>query len=575
MLSNKRNILQLVALMIEHGVEDVVVCPGSRNAPILHTLQEVAKESGTDRAPLRLHPLTDERSAGFFAIGQALATKKPVAVVVTSGSALVNLHPAVTEAFYQQVPLIVVSADRPQAWIGQMDGQTMPQAGAFGAMSKMSVCLPEVKNEEDAWHCNRLINEALMECRHRVDGPVHINVPISEPLYEFDTPTLPKERVIRRIEGVYPEQMRELAEMLKSSKRRMIIIGQKTDDRQIGTGFMKELDRAYIAVGEHLANPGEGSVVLLLNNQLMDILEANEEELKPDLVITVCGHIVNKRLKQFLRKHPPQQHWHVSGDGKVADLFKCLTTVVEAQPYIFLQALAYLSIPLDEGEDYSSRWKKKLVESEPNIPNKTEEEEEKEMERGQNGEYGGQQNKEVDREDNEGRGREETIVGRLMGMLPDDAVLHLANSSSVRYAQEFKLKASVTVCCNRGINGIEGCMSSAVGYAKATPERPNYVVIGDLAFFYDQNALWNTELPDNLHILVLNNGGGKIFDTLPLPESKESRRLIQAKHHTSAESVAQEYGLRYMRVENTISELEDAFSDFILSKTSTILEIVI
>lgn len=534
MLSNKTNILQLIALMIEHGVEDVVVCPGSRNAPIIHTLKEVGE--------LRLHPLTDERSAGFFAIGQALATRRPVAVVVTSGSALVNLHPAVCEAFYQQIPLIVISADRPQAWIGQMDGQTMPQFGVFGQMCKMSVNLPEVKTDEDAWLCNRLINEAILECTHRNNGPVHINVPISEPLYEFGTPTLPRERVIERIEGIYPEQMRMLTERLQGCERRMIIIGQNTDNRQKNTDLIKELDCKYITVNEHLANTGESSLSLLLNNQLMDTLETNAEELKPDLVITIGGHIVNKRLKQFLRQNPPKQHWHICPDGKVVDLFKCLTTVVEAQPYTFLQALANLSIPLDEGEKYSTLWKAKLQKTRT-IPDCK----------------GSKSN-------SKGICNEQKIVGRLMRMLPDNAVLHLANSSSVRFALEYELKSSITVCCNRGINGIEGCLSSAVGFAKATPNRPNFIVIGDLAFFYDQNALWNTELPDNLHILLLNNGGGKIFETLPLPESKESRRLIQATHHTTAKSVAHEYGLRYLEGEGNLET-------FIEEKNSTILEI--
>lgn len=535
MLSNKKNILQLVTLMLEHGVRDVVTCPGSRNAPIIHTLQEVVK---SQTKPLCLHPLTDERSAGFFAIGQALATGRPVAIIVTSGSALVNLHPAVTEAYYQQVPLIVISADRPEAWIGQMDGQTMPQEGVFGRICKMSVSLPEVKDKEDAWLCNRMLNEVLMESTHRGNGPVHINVPISEQLYEFDTPSLPKERVIRRIEGVYPKQLRELAELLRTSKKRMIILGQKPDDKQISSELIQELNRDYVILCEHLANAGEGSVALLLNNQLMDKLESDAENLRPDLVITIGGHIVNKRLKQFLRTHQPKQHWHVSADGKVADLFKCLTTVVEAPPYTFLQGLASLTIPLNESEDYPTRWKETLLTSSQNHKTKDV----------------------VD--------REQIIVGKLITKLPDNAVLHLANSSSVRYAQEYSLKQSVTVCCNRGINGIEGCLSSAVGFAQATQERPNFVVIGDLAFFYDQNALWNTELPKNLHILLLNNGGGKIFETLPLPDSKESRKLIQAKHDTSAKSVAQMYGLRYMSEEANLEE-------FVKADCSTILEILV
>lgn len=539
MLSNKRNILQLVALMSEHGVEDVVTCPGSRNAPIIHTLQEISKDK---TKALRLHPLTDERSAGFFAIGQALATGKPVAIVVTSGSALVNLHPAVTEAYYQQVPLIVVSADRPQAWIGQLDGQTMPQAGVFGKMSKMSVSLPEAKTEEDTWHCNRVLNEALLECTHRVCGPVHINVPISEPLYEFDIPTLPKERVIKRIENIKQEQLHVLKDLLKKSKRRLIIIGQRVDNQQFNTGFTKKLNGAFVTICEHLANIDGDCETLLLNNQFMDVFEANCEVLKPDLVLTLGGHIVNKRLKQFLRKHHPLQHWHISADGSVADLFGCLTTVIESQPLDFLQALISLSASMDEAEKYTERWKERINSSLSNKDN----------------------TKEKLTIINKDICREQKIVGRLMTNLPNNAVLHLANSSSVRYAQEYKLKSTITVCCNRGINGIEGCLSSAAGYAKATPERVNFIVIGDLAFFYDQNALWNTQLPANLHILLLNNGGGKIFDTLPLPESKESRELIQAKHQTSAKSVAQEYGLRYMEGEDNLQKFIDSMGPVIL-----------
>lgn len=544
MLTNKRQILEMVALMREHGIVDVVLCPGSRNVPIVHTISQTEG--------FCCHALTDERSAGFFALGRALATGKTVAVCVTSGSALVNLHPAVTEAFYQQVPLLIISADRPSAWIGQMDGQTMPQTGVFGSMVKYSCCL----ETNDIWHVNRMVNEALLECTHRSKGPVHINVPIEEPLYEFGTEELPSVRVIRRIEGLYPDKAREIAELLHQSTKRMIIIGQKPADRQVKPAYMNELNRGYVSLCENLANCGEGSVALNITDRLMDEVVGDRRrcagDYRPDLVITVGGHIVSKKLKNWLRQNPPKQHWHVSPEGTIADTFGCLTTVIEAEPYRFLEMLAYITIPIEEESNYPQLWRTLAAETRTQTTNKPQDEC---AEMGGEGETGMEsESKPGTRGEGETRISEKEIVGKLMGMLPEGAVLHLANSSSVRYAQEFPLHPSVTVCCNRGINGIEGCLSSAVGFASATPERQNFVVIGDLAFFYDQNALWNRELPDNLHILLLNNHGGEIFNTLPVPDDERTRSFVMAKHHTNAEAVAQQYGLLYM---NRLEEMQE------------------
>ena len=188
MYSDKKNILQLVALLKEYDIRNIVLCPGSRNAPIVHTL--------ANHPFFQCYSVTDERSAGFFATGLALQSGKPAAVCCTSGTALLNIHPAVAEAFYQQVPLVVISADRPSAWIGQMDGQTLPQPGVFNSLVKKSVNLPEIHTDEDEWYCNRLVNEALLELNHHGKGPVHINIPVSEPLFEITTEELPEVLVI-------------------------------------------------------------------------------------------------------------------------------------------------------------------------------------------------------------------------------------------------------------------------------------------------------------------------------------------------------------------------------------------
>ena len=216
MYSDKRNVLQAVALLKAHGVRHIVLCPGSRNIPLVQAFSHTEEYT--------CHAVTDERSAGFFALGLALKSGEPAAVCCTSGSALLNLHPAVAEAFYRRVPLIILSADRPAAWIGQMDGQTLPQPGVFGTLVKLSVSLPEVHTPEDEWYCNRLLNEALLETHHHGRGPVHINIPVSEPFFDFPLAELPSVRIIRREEG--DTLWRRMQHELPTYAKVMVIGGQ-------------------------------------------------------------------------------------------------------------------------------------------------------------------------------------------------------------------------------------------------------------------------------------------------------------------------------------------------------------
>ena len=523
MISDKKNILQLVALLHEHGVEDVVLCPGSRNAPIVHTLVE----SGL----FHCHPLTDERSAGFFALGQSLATGKKVAVCVTSGSALANLYPAAAEAFYQHVPLVFISADRPAAWIGQMDGQTMPQEGALGKMVRMSVNLPEGNTPEEEWHINRLVNEALLECSHREGGPVHINVPIGEPFYEFQTEALPTVRVIRRVERFSPI-------LLPREGKCMVLLGQRPKEEGFSS-LLSVVGQRFVCLCEHLANVGQSEAVLSNPDGLLQAIPEGEEELfAPDLLITMGGHVVSKALKQFLRKHPPRQHWHVSERGEVADTYQCLTAVVEAHPSEVLKGLAELAVEEDQ-KAYLSMWKQ-LKEHVDETPHS----------------------------------EQERLVASFVEQLNrlPKAVLHLANSTAVRMVQRFPLSPNITVCCNRGINGIEGSLSAAVGFASAAEDCPHFVLIGDLSFFYDQNALWNMALPHNLHLMLLNSGGGQIFDTLPIPRNPQSRDCICASQHYSAANICAQYGVEYHRV-SAREEWERVLPHFFASKGNILMEI--
>lgn len=520
MYSEKKQILQLVALLKEHDIKNIVLCPGSRNAPLVHTL--------ATNSWFRCHSVVDERSAGFFAIGLALHGGKPAAIVCTSGTAVLNVHPAVAEAYYQQVPLVVISADRPAAWIGQMDGQTVPQPQVFGSLVRKAVNLPEIHCNEDEWYCNRLINEALLELNHHGKGPVHINMPLSEPLFRFTTEKLPEVRVITRYIGLnaYDKDYNDLITRLNKYNKRMMVVGQMTLIYLFEKKVSKLLYKHFTWLTEHLSNRTiPGMPIKNFDALLYSLNEEERQKLQPELVITYGGHIVSKRLKKFLRTNPPKEHWHVSKDGEVMDLFGSLTTVIEMDPFEFMDKIAYL---LENRPcPYPQSWENlsKNI-PEPDMP------------------YS-----------------EMTAIGTLLKSLPEVSALHLGNSSSVRYAQLFSLPETIEVCCNRGTSGIDGSLSTALGYASVS-DKPNFIVLGDLSFFYDMNALWNGHIRKNVRILLLNNGGGGIFQTLPGFEmSEDTRRFVTASHTVSAKGWAEERGFKYIAVHNE-AELADAIPAF-------------
>lgn len=511
MYSNKQNVLQLVALLKSHGISQVVLSPGSRNSPITHSL-------ATDPF-FTCHTVVDERSAGFYALGIIQATNQPTAVCVTSGTAVLNLAPAVAEACYQQLPLLAITADRPAAWIGQMDGQTIPQPGAFNTMVKKSVQLPEISTKEDEWYCNRLINEAILELDHHGKGPVQINIPLSEPLFEYTADSLPEVREIRRetTSQSIPECYKEA---FAQYGRKMIIVGQMPLGNQAGSHLAQLADKHHcVVLAEHLANVDFPSLITNFDAMLFALPKEQWPDFAPDLLITIGGHIVSKRIKQFLRQCPPAAHWHVTPTGEVADLFQHVTDVIEADGERLAACLAQLEPNnLQDAKSYAADWNS----------------------------YSGSL------PDPETKFSDLQAVREFMKALPDGASLHVANSSSVRLAQLCPLAGKeVSVFCNRGTSGIEGSLSSAVGYAAASG-KPTFLLIGDLSFFYDMNGLWNPQLPASLRILLNNNGGGEIFYALPgLNKSEALEDYISASHRTSAKAWAESLGFTYLSASNS------------------------
>jgi len=517
MYSNKKNVLQLVALLKEYGIYQVVISPGSRNSPITHSL--------ANDPFFMCHSVVDERSAGFYALGIILCTGEPAAVCCTSGTAVLNLAPAVAEAYYQKLPLIVITADRPQAWIGQMAGQTIPQPGVFNTLVKKAVQLPEIKDADsqvEEWYCNRLINEALTESQRHSAGPVHINIPLSEPLFEYTVPELPKVRVIKHYgdTDISEDDLADFGDRFHQYKKRMILVGQShpLDIPPEALNLLASVHDCAI-LAEHLANIRPSKCISNFDAILYALPKDRWGTYSPDLLITVGGHIVSKRVKEFLRKHPPMEHWHISPDGEIIDLYQSTTDIIETSPSIFIDYIASLDNPKpDKRKEYSFLWNEAQLE------------------------YQALQT--IDYSDM-------SAVKALLDALPDNAVLHLANSSSIRLAQLFpRVNTNIPVFGNRGTSGIDGCVSTAVGYA-AVSGQLTFLLTGDLAFFYDMNGLWNRQINKNLRILLNNNGGGEIFYALPgLNRSEALEDFISASHPADAKGWAETMGFYYIPARN-------------------------
>ena len=508
MYSNKENVNILTALLVAHGLRHAVCCPGSRNSPIVHNLHACPD--------IECYPVTDERSAGFYALGMSQALKEPVVVCVTSGTALLNLAPAVAEAYYQHIPLVVISADRPQAWIDQLDGQTLPQPDALGRFVKKAVSLPESHDDESRWYCNRLVNEALLETHHHGYGPVHINVPISEPLFDYTVSELPEERSICLLNPrCYKSLLLECVGQLYTSRKPMVIIGQMSTEGLLPQDLYA-ISLFAVVLNESLS-VGKGGA------HFDEVLYAvgDNPDYQPDFVLYLGDTLVSKRLKQWLRNLKVTHIWAVTEDGSIHDTSMQLYGVIEGHPADVIDDLVDSAgiKAVQSTEEFKTRWDKVLAKV----------------------------NKRVDNyQPAYSQMAAVKCFEESLGTAEDEHV-HYANSTAIRLANIY---ARHFVYCNRGVNGIEGSLSTAAGFSVVTDETV-YCVIGDLSFFYDQNALWNQNLCGNLRILLLNNGRGGIFNLLKgLEESPARDQFVAAEHHTSAEGICQQNHITYLKAEN-------------------------
>ena len=523
MYSDKTIVNLITSLLVAKGVRLAVVCPGSRNIPLVNDFMECPDIACT--------AVTDERSAAFYALGMSLATRKPVVVCVTSGSALLNTAPAVAEAYYRHVPLIVVSADRQKEWIDRNDGQTIRQDGALANVVREQTSVSEITADDSLGIdlSTLLLNMTLNAAVSGAKGPVHVNVHLKEPLFGFNADTLPEARnILTTASDLTQAGVGTLAEQairrFISSEMGMIVIGQMREADSELDAIVRELQKYYVVVAEPLAT----AAARPFDNALSECTD-DLKRLPVNFLLSMGGTLVSKNLRNLLRSLTVGDHWEVNEDGRPHDMFGCQTGVVWCGAKAFLRRL--LDLTLETGRKLTladnalrDKWYGMMERAEETVgengqdyPLKTEEFSEKEAVR---------------------------LFELSLEDMEYDFHVHYANSMEIRlgcmYAEHF-------IWCNRGVNGIEGSVSTAAGFSLAT-EDVVFCVTGDLSFFYDQNSLWNSSLKGNLRVLLLNNGGGAIFSKLKgLDVEADEFNAISGRHNANARGICEQNDIGYLQ----------------------------
>jgi 2-succinyl-5-enolpyruvyl-6-hydroxy-3-cyclohexene-1-carboxylate synthase len=535
----------LVEICAQHGLEQVIISPGSRSAPLTVAFARHPR--------LTCRVVLDERSAGFIALGLAQQTRRPVGLVCTSGTAALNYGPAVSEAFYQQIPLLVFTADRPPEWIDQQDGQTIRQQHLYVPHIRGSFETPVDLSHPDARRqAERLISEAIQATTWPTPGPVHLNVPLREPLYSDGPVTLPKSPTIIRHFKPEPTLTEDswiyLRDTWQQAKRKLVIAGLQPPHPGLATtlsALQSDPSVAVIAdIAANLYDQGTGlrHSDMILGSKSTETLEA----LKPDLVVSFGGPVISKYLKLFLRRHQPAGQWLLQPDGQAIDTYQSLTEVISVYPNYFFKNLVEHRPEFSNGAppappgSYQHTWLKLEEQAQELLATF--------FETQPFGEF--------------------AAVRQVLRALPPDSNLHLGNSMPIRYASFIGLgwgdgPPGLTVNANRGTSGIDGSLSTTVGAALANHQITT-LISGDLAFFYDRNALWHQHVPPNLRVVILNNGGGGIFKLIDGPNKlppAELKQFFFTPQPLTAKNTAADHNCAYYhcRDAETLAQLLPGF----------------
>ncbi|MDA6068915.1 2-succinyl-5-enolpyruvyl-6-hydroxy-3-cyclohexene-1-carboxylic-acid synthase [Flavobacterium sp. AC] len=500
----------IIEICSAKGITNIIISPGSRNAPLTIGFAQ--------NPDFKCYSIADERCAAFFALGIAQQTKLPTAIVCTSGSALLNYYPAVAEAFYSQIPLIVISADRPQSKIDIGDGQTIRQENVFQNHSVFNANLTEDASVENDLKINKAIETAILQ-----KGPVHINAPFEEPLYEMVDRLFVQSKITHSEEIIGTkiiENLEDFTSLWNSAKRKLVLVGVD-EANSIDQETIDNLahDPSIVVLTETTSNLHHPSFINSIDTLITPFDDADFKAFQPEILITFGGMIVSKRIKAFLRKYKPKEHWHID-TLRAYDTFSALTQHFVMQPNDFFKEL--LAKTAFTESTYFAETDKIY-----------------ELRKIRRNEYLSK----IQFSDFK-------VFEKVIESLPIQSQLQISNSSAIRYAQLIDIDPSIEVFCNRGTSGIDGSTSTAIGSAVGSGKQTVFIT-GDIGFLYDSNALWNSYIPENFKIILINNGGGGIFRILPGHEEKPVfNTFFETSHNLTAEHLAKMYQMNYFSATN-------------------------
>lgn len=530
----KKELAQLViAACQQFNVDTVVISPGSRNAPLTIGF--------SNHPEIETLSVVDERCAAFFALGIAQQTQKPVAVLCTSGSALLNYYPAISEAFYSNIPLVVISADRPKHLIDIGDGQTIRQENVFENHILFSANL--IENPKFKTRNAQLIGEAL-QLANSNKGPVHINVPFDEPLYEtveyvkdFHFPNI-NSSALDNANINYPE----LAEIWNNSEKKMLVVGVNYPDTELHKLMdLYSEDDSVILLTETTSNLHHTKAINAIDQLIFSLEDDAFKDLQPDILITFGGMIVSKRIKRFLRDYQPKHHWNID-EKKAMNTFFCLSEFIQTKPVDFFSK--FNRIISKKESNYQPKWlaiREKIRQRHAAYLAKTKHSDLK-------------------------------VFEQVLASIPKNTQLQFSNSAIIRYGQMFTIDSTLEVFCNRGTSGIDGSTSTAIGAAFASKKQTIFIT-GDLSFFYDSNALWNKNIPVDFRIILVNNSGGGIFKIIPGPKTTNASAYFETPHCLTAEYLSKMHNFEYHQAFSTASVQKELENFYEVSNQPKILEI--
>lgn len=533
----------------EGGPDRFYGSPGSRSAPLLLSLLRTAG--------LEVCLLGDERSAAYRALGYALGSAKPAGLFCTSGTAVLNFGPAIAEAFYQKIPLLLATADRPPELIDQQEGQAVRQHGIFQAHTVYSAGVPSHESSEVARiHSRRIFNEAFQACSGPVRGPVHLNFPIREPFYpdseEDFSVTRPLRRQISRPEFRLPrEELSSLIEIWNRSARRLLLAGQMPPDSGISNACKALTEYAECPVlGDMLHNLEMVKGCVLYPDLLQEGFLSSGGS-RADVIISIGNGFLSKSVLKYLKENPPAEHWHIAEDGFPADAAGSITRVIQASPEWLITRLAEASCFSEkQNRQLTQSWYQNWLAAAARV---------KEVRTSISASW---------------QWSDLHATDGLLKAIPTGSVLFLASSMPVRYAAWlYEAHPAAEIFSNRGTSGIDGCLSTAMGIADARPQQTVFALLGDMAFLYDRNALWTNKIPPNLKIMVLNNGGGNIFRILPassgLPEMED---YFEMQQNQTAKGTCTDAGIPRFECRSA-EEYPGAMQNWLAEKSCALLEV--